>query len=47
MIEGNNIRVPIPELSQERRIEIVKVASKYSEDAKITVRNIRRDAMEK
>ena len=47
MIEGNNIRVPIPELSQERRIEIAKVASKYSEDAKITVRNIRRDAMDK
>ena len=47
MIEGNNIRVPVPELSQERRIEIVKVASKYSEDAKITVRNIRRDAMDK
>ena len=47
MIEGNNIRVPIPELSQERRIEIVKVASKYCEDAKITVRNIRRDAMDK
>ena len=47
MIEGNNIRVPIPELSQERRIEIVKVASKYSEEAKITVRNIRRDAMDK
>ena len=47
MIEGNNIRVPIPELSQERRIEIVKVASKYSEEAKITIRNIRRDAMDK
>jgi len=47
MIEGNNIRVPIPELSQERRIEIVKVASKYSEEAKVTVRNIRRDAMDK
>ena len=47
MIEGNNIRVPIPELSQERRIEIAKVASKYSEDAKITVRIIRRDAMDK
>ena len=47
MIEGNNIRIPIPELSQERRIEIVKVASKYSEEAKITIRNIRRDAMDK
>ncbi len=47
MIEGNIIRVPIPELSQERRIEIVKVASKYSEDTKVTIRNIRRDAMDK
>ncbi len=47
MIEGNNIRVPIPELSQERRVEIVKIASKYSEDAKITIRNVRRDAMDK
>ena len=47
MIDGNNIRVPVPELSQERRIEIAKVASKYSEDAKVTVRNIRRDAMDK
>ena len=47
MIEGNNVRVPIPELSQERRVEIVKVASKYSEDAKVTIRNIRRDAMDK
>ena len=46
MIEGNNIRIPIPELSQERRIEIVKVASKYSEEAKITIRNIRREANE-
>jgi ribosome recycling factor len=47
MIEGNIIRVPIPELSEERRLEIVKIASKYAEDAKITVRNIRRDAMDK
>ena len=47
MIEGNIIRVPIPELSEERRLEIVKIASKYAEDSKITVRNIRRDAMDK
>ncbi|MEE2694763.1 MAG: ribosome recycling factor [Pseudomonadota bacterium] len=47
MIEGSLIRVPIPELSEERRIEIVKIASKYSEDTKITIRNIRRDAMDK
>ena len=47
MIEGNIIRVPIPELSQERRVEIVRIASKYCEDAKVSVRNIRRDAMDK
>ena len=46
MIEGNVIRVPIPELSQERRIEIVKIASKYAEDTRITIRNVRRDAMD-
>ncbi len=46
MIEGNVIRVPIPELSQERRVEIVKIASKYAEDTRITIRNIRRDAMD-
>ena len=47
MIEGNIIRVPIPELSQERRVEIVKIASKYAEDTRATIRNIRRDAMDK
>ena len=47
MSEGNVIRIPIPELSEERRIEIVKIASKYSEDSKVSIRNIRRDAMEK
>ena len=47
MIEGNLIRIPIPELSEERRKEIVKIASKYSEDCKVAIRNIRRDAMEK
>lgn len=47
MSEGNVIRIPIPELSEERRIEIVKIASKYSEDSKVVIRNIRRDAMEK
>ena len=40
------IRVPIPELSEERRLEMVKIASKYAEDSKITIRNIRRDAMD-
>ncbi len=47
MIEGNLIRVPVPELSEERRKEIVKIASKYSEECKISIRNIRREAMDK
>ena len=42
MIEGNLIRIPIPDLSEERRKEIVKIASKYSEDSKVVIRNIRR-----
>tara|TARA_B100001057_G_C22319885_1_gene745323 strand:- start:3 stop:557 length:555 start_codon:yes stop_codon:yes gene_type:complete len=46
MTEGNLIRLPIPDLTEERRKEIVKVASKYCEDSKIAVRNIRRDAMD-
>ena len=47
MIEGNLIRVPVPELSEERRKEIVKIAAKYSEDCKISIRNIRREGMDK
>ena len=41
--EGSSIRIPIPELSQDRRIELVKVAGKYSEQAKISIRNVRRE----
>src|SRR5690606_12497905 len=41
--EGTTLRVPLPELSQERRAELVKVAQKYAEQARIAVRNIRRD----
>lgn len=43
MSEGDLIRVPIPDLSQERRVELTKVARKYGEEAKVAVRNIRRD----
>ena len=46
MVEGNVIRIAVPPLSEDRRIEIAKVASKYSENAKIAVRNIRRDLIE-
>ena len=45
-VEGLIVRVPIPELSEDRRKDMVKVASRYSEAARISVRNIRRDAIE-
>lgn len=44
--EGQVIRVPIPPLSEERRQELVKVAGKYAEQARVAVRNVRRDGME-
>lgn len=44
--EGSMIRVPIPELSTERRQELVKVAGKYAEQARVSVRNVRRDGMD-
>lgn len=44
--EGNLIRLPIPDLSAERRAELAKVASKYAEQARIAIRNIRRDSIE-
>ena len=46
MVEGNVIRINIPPLSEERRIEIAKVAAKYGENSKIAVRNVRRDYIE-
>lgn len=44
--EGQNIRVPLPDLTQERRQELVKVAHKYAEQARVAVRNVRRDGMD-
>ncbi|MDR2666901.1 MAG: ribosome recycling factor [Holosporales bacterium] len=45
-VEGQSVRVPIPPLSDERRQELSKLAAKYAEDAKVAIRNIRRDAMD-
>ncbi|MEC1242205.1 ribosome recycling factor, partial [Bacillus paralicheniformis] len=42
--DGNIIRITIPALTEERRKELAKLVKKYSEDAKVAVRNIRRDA---
>ncbi len=44
--DGRVVRVPIPELSEERRKEMTKVASRMAEEAKISARNVRRDANE-
>jgi len=44
--EGQTLRVPVPELSQERRKELAKVAHNYAEASKVAVRNVRRDGME-
>jgi len=45
--DGQIIRLPIPKLSEERREELAKVVSKYGEQAKIAIRNIRRDFIDK
>ena len=44
--EGQVIRVPIPDLSEERRRELTRVTAKYAEQARVSVRNIRRDGVE-
>ncbi len=46
MAEGTLIRVPIPDLSEERRRDMVKVARRYAEAARVSVRNVRRDGIE-
>jgi ribosome recycling factor len=44
--DGQLIRLPLPPMSEERRHELVKIAGKYAEEARISVRNVRRDGME-
>jgi len=46
MPEGNTIRIPIPDLTEERRADLKKVAGKYAEAARIAVRNVRKDGMD-
>jgi len=45
-IDGQTLRLPLPDLTEERRKELAKLAGKYAEGAKIAIRNVRRDAME-
>ena len=44
--DGQLVRLPIPKLSEERRKEIIKIASEFAENSKVTIRNIRRDFIE-
>ena len=46
IVDGQSLRIPIPELNEERRRELARVAGKYAEQAKVAVRNVRRDGME-
>lgn len=46
MIDGQTIRLPIPDLTEERRKELAKLAGQYAEKAKVAIRNVRRDGME-
>ena len=44
--EGQLVRVPIPQLTEERRVELTKIANKYAEEARVAVRNVRRGGMD-
>ena len=44
--DGQLIRIPVPELNEERRQELIKIAGKYAEQSRISIRNIRRDGMD-
>lgn len=46
MTDGTTVRVPLPELNEERRRDLVKVANQYAENARIAVRHVRRDGMD-
>lgn len=46
IVDGQNLRIPIPPLTEERRKDLAKLAGKYAEQQRIAVRNVRRDAME-
>jgi ribosome recycling factor len=46
VVDGTILRLPIPELNEERRRDLAKVAGQYAEHARVAVRNVRRDAMD-
>lgn len=46
IVDGQNLRIPLPELNEERRKSLVKVAHEYSEKGKVAIRHVRRDGMD-
>lgn len=46
IVEGQTLRLPIPDLTEERRKELAKLAAQYAEKARVAIRNVRRDGME-
>ncbi len=46
IVDGQNLRIPLPELNEERRRSLVKVAHEYAEKAKVAIRHVRRDGMD-
>lgn len=46
IVDGQNLRLPIPDMTEERRKELSKVAGQYAEKARVAIRNVRRDAMD-
>ncbi|ODT07891.1 MAG: ribosome recycling factor [Mesorhizobium sp. SCN 65-20] len=46
IVDGTNLRIPLPELNEQRRKELVKIAHTYAENAKVAARHVRRDGMD-
>jgi ribosome recycling factor len=46
IVDGNNLRIPLPELNEQRRKELVKIAHGYAENARVAIRHVRRDGMD-
>ncbi len=46
IVDGTNLRIPLPELNEQRRKELVKIAHQYAEQAKVAVRHVRRDGID-
>ena len=46
IVDGTTLRIPLPELNEQRRKELVKIAHQYAEQARVAIRHVRRDGME-